>query len=155
MQNAIERRRGKSSKILMRSHVLHIFGGWQWSTTPFIVIIQLMKRIDWETFFLYDRGSLVDDEFFGDVTTFDTTYRTNAYSKPFVVIVGINQHIETFSFLFSLLTSETKYTNTYLLETFLRAMNKKNSLRVIINGDQIMSKAMATTFLDSTHKVYC
>lgn len=124
------------------------------STTPFIVIIQLMKRIDWETFFLYEFFG-DDDEFFGDVTTFDTTYRTNAYSKPFVVIVGINQHIETFSFLFSLLTSETKYTNTYLLETFLRAMNKKNSLRVIINGDQIMSKAMATTFLDSTHRVYC
>lgn len=114
-----------------------------------------MKRIDWETFFWYDRGSLAYNEFFGDVTTFDTTYRTNAYGKPFVVIVAINQHIETINFLFGLLTLETKYTHTYLLETFLGAMNRKHSLRVMINGDQIMSKAIATTFLDSTHKVYC
>ena len=61
-----------------------------------------MKRIDWETYFLYDRGSLVNDEVFGDIPTFDTTYQTNAYSKPFVVIVGINQHIEPISFLFGL-----------------------------------------------------
>ncbi|KAG0534153.1 hypothetical protein BDA96_04G254800 [Sorghum bicolor] len=34
---------------------------------------------------------------FGDVVTFDTTYRTNLYNLPFGLFVGVNNHFQTLS----------------------------------------------------------
>ncbi|KAM3213183.1 hypothetical protein ACQJBY_065914 [Aegilops geniculata] len=33
--------------------------------------------------------------FFGDVVTFDTTYRTNLYDMPFGLFVGMNNHFQS------------------------------------------------------------
>lgn len=42
--------------------------------------------------FWADSKSRIDYELFGDILVFDTTYKTNAYRKPLVVLVGINNH---------------------------------------------------------------
>ena len=36
-----------------------------------------------------------DITFFGDVLTFDTTYRTNLYDMPFGLFVGVNNHFQS------------------------------------------------------------
>lgn len=36
-----------------------------------------------------------DYKHFGDVVTFDTTYRTNLYNLPFGIFVGVNNHYQT------------------------------------------------------------
>lgn len=33
--------------------------------------------------------------FFGDVVTFDTTYRTNLYDMAFVLFVGVNNNFQS------------------------------------------------------------
>jgi hypothetical protein len=34
-------------------------------------------------------------KYFGDVVTFDTTYRTNLYDMPFGLFVGVNNHFQS------------------------------------------------------------
>ncbi|XP_028061786.1 protein FAR1-RELATED SEQUENCE 5-like [Camellia sinensis] len=45
--------------------------------------------------FWADSRSRLDYAAFGDVLVFDTTYKTNAYNKPFVIFAGVNNHFET------------------------------------------------------------
>ncbi|KAL6316325.1 hypothetical protein AAG906_017958 [Vitis piasezkii] len=78
--------------------------------------------------FWADSTSKLDYSCFGDVLAFDTTYRTNAYKKPLVILVGINHHHQTIVFGCALLVDESVSTYTWVLETFLDAMNNKKSL---------------------------
>lgn len=75
---------------------------------------------------------------FGDVIVFDATCRTNAYQKPFEVILGINHHRRTIVFEFGLFSDETEHTYMWLLETFMAAMNNKQLKAVITDGDNVM-----------------
>ena len=77
---------------------------------------------------------------------FDTTYQTNAYKKPLVILVGINHHHQTIVFGSALLVDDSVSTYTWVLETFLEAMNNKKPLYVIINGDKAMPKAIKRIF---------
>ena len=43
-------------------------------------------------FFWVDARSRLAYEQFGDVITFDTTYKTNKYSMPFAPFTGLNNH---------------------------------------------------------------
>ncbi|XP_027121887.1 protein FAR1-RELATED SEQUENCE 5-like [Coffea arabica] len=43
-----------------------------------------------------EAGMLIDYNFFGDVVTFDTTYKTNKEYRPLEVFVGFNQHRRNF-----------------------------------------------------------
>ena len=40
-------------------------------------------------------SSRMQYKFFGDVVTFDTTYRTNLYDMPFGLFVGVNNHYQS------------------------------------------------------------
>ena len=44
---------------------------------------------------------------FGEVLTFDTTYKTNKYNKPLTILIAVNYHFETCVFKFALLVGET------------------------------------------------
>lgn len=105
--------------------------------------------------FLCDGGLRADYTLFGDAIAFDETYRTNAYNKPFVVILGINHHRRTTVFGFAQLSSETKYTYTWLLETFLNVMDGKHQQTVITDGDREMRKAISQTFHWTVHRLCC
>lgn len=105
--------------------------------------------------FWCDGGSRADYALFGDVIAFDATYRTNAYRKPFVVIIGINHHMRTTIFGFALLHAETEHTYMWLLETFLHAMDEKRPVTVITDGDKAMRKAIAKTFPEAIHRLCC
>ncbi|RVW17997.1 Protein FAR1-related sequence 5 [Vitis vinifera] len=56
--------------------------------------------------FWADSTARMDYACFGDVLAFDTTYRTNAYKKPLVVLVGVNHHHQTVVFGCALLIDE-------------------------------------------------
>ena len=85
--------------------------------------------------FWCDGGSCADYALFGDVIAFDATYKTNAYRKPLVVILGINHHRRTIVFGFALLSDETEHTYTWLLETLMTAMNYKHPRTIVTDGD--------------------
>ncbi|KAH9744126.1 protein FAR1-RELATED SEQUENCE 5 [Citrus sinensis] len=105
--------------------------------------------------FWCDGGCRADYAVFGDVVAFDATYRTNAYRKPFVVLLGINQHRRTIVFGFALLSDETEHTYTWLLETFLKAVDGKQPKSVITDGDKAMRNAISKKFPQSVHRLCC
>ncbi|KAH9698471.1 protein FAR1-RELATED SEQUENCE 5 [Citrus sinensis] len=105
--------------------------------------------------FWCDGGARADYALFGDVLAFDATYRTNAYRKPFVVLLGINHHRRSIVFGFALLSDETEHTYTWLLQTFLLAMEGKQPKTVITDGDKAMRNAISNKFSDAHHRLCC
>ena len=57
--------------------------------------------------FWADSTAQMDYACFGDVLAFVTTYRTNAYKKPLVVLIGVNHHHQTVVFGSALLIDES------------------------------------------------
>jgi len=60
-------------------------------------------------------------KFFGDVVTFDTTYRTNLYNLPFGLFVGVNHHFQTVVFGV-VLTKETTEAFRWAFASFTESM---------------------------------
>ncbi|KAH9779925.1 protein FAR1-RELATED SEQUENCE [Citrus sinensis] len=105
--------------------------------------------------FWTDYMARYDYECFGDVLAFDATYKTNAYQKPLVTLVGTNHHRRTTVFGFGLLGDETVESYTWLLQTFLSAMGNRKPKSVITDGDKAMSKAIKTVFVGATYRLCC
>ncbi|KAK2658934.1 hypothetical protein Ddye_005467 [Dipteronia dyeriana] len=85
--------------------------------------------------------SQCDYRYFGDVMSFDSTYRTNAYNWPLVIFVEVNHHTKMAIFRFGLLVDETMDTYSWILQTFLEAMHGKCLISVVTDDDKTMSKA--------------
>ncbi|XP_034680319.1 protein FAR1-RELATED SEQUENCE 5-like [Vitis riparia] len=96
--------------------------------------------------FWADSTARMDYACFGDVLAFDTTYRTNAYKKPLVVLVGVNHHHQTVVFGCALLIDESVGTYEWVLETFLEAMMNKKPISVVTDGDKAMRKDFSSIF---------
>ena len=90
---------------------------------------------------------------FGDVLAFDTTYRTNAYKKPLVMLVGVNHHHQTMVFGSALLIDESVGTYELVLETFLIAMMNKKPISVVTDGNKTMRKAIKKVLSDVCHRL--
>ncbi|XP_028069603.1 protein FAR1-RELATED SEQUENCE 5-like [Camellia sinensis] len=90
---------------------------------------------------------------FGDVLIFDSTYKTNAYKKPFVMLASVTSHFRTTIFACVLLANETIETYTWVLETFMEAMGNKAPVSVLTDGDKAMREAIRRVFPDARHRL--
>ncbi|CAL5436510.1 unnamed protein product [Camellia sinensis] len=100
-----------------------------------------------------DSRSRLDYAAFGDVLVFDTTYKTNAYKKPFVIFVGVNNHFETTIFACNLLVDVTIATYTWVLQKLLETMDNKRPVSVLIDGDMAMREAIQKVFPNAKHRL--
>ena len=103
--------------------------------------------------FWTDSQSRLDYECFGDLLAFDTTYKTNVYKKPLVILVGVNHHRQTTVFGCAVLVDETVETYLWVLQNFLVAMNNKTPISVVTDGDKAMSVAIKSVFSESRHRL--
>ncbi|KAK0586913.1 hypothetical protein LWI29_014328 [Acer saccharum] len=103
--------------------------------------------------FWSDSMSRCDYRYFGDVISFDSTYRTNCYNRPLVIFVGVNNHTKTTIFGFGLLVDETVETYTWILQTFLEAMHGKCPISVVTDGDRAMGKAISLVMPAAVHRL--
>ncbi|KAK0598518.1 hypothetical protein LWI29_035525 [Acer saccharum] len=104
--------------------------------------------------FWFDAMSRSDYNYFGDVMSFDSTYRTNSYNRPLVIFVGVKNHTKTTIFGFGLLVDEMVETYSWILQTFLQAMHGKCPVLVVTDGDKAMSKALSSV-MPSTVRRLC
>ncbi|XP_028091191.1 protein FAR1-RELATED SEQUENCE 5-like [Camellia sinensis] len=111
--------------------------------------IQAERRAEVED----DSKSRADYAKFGDVLIFDSTYRTNAYKKPFVMLADETSHFRTTIFACVVLANETIDTYTWVLETFMEAMGNKAPVSVLTDGDKAMREAIRRVFTDARHRL--
>ena len=60
--------------------------------------------------------------FFGDVITFDTTYRTKLYNMPFGLFVGVNNHFQSIILAGVLMRGEQEETFEWVSSEFVLMM---------------------------------
>jgi hypothetical protein len=83
---------------------------------------------------LFSHGSSrLDYAAFGDVVTFDTTYRTNLYNLPFGLFVGVNNHFQSVIFAGVLLTEETIEAFKWTFRNFTALMGR-DAPKTILTG---------------------
>ncbi|XP_050157481.1 protein FAR1-RELATED SEQUENCE 5-like [Malus sylvestris] len=91
--------------------------------------------------------------YFGDVVTFDTTYRTNKYDMPFAPFTGVNHHWQSIQFGCAHLQDETKVTFLWLFETWLEAIGGRHPITIITEQDLAMKGAIAKVFPNTHHRL--
>ncbi|XP_038714387.1 protein FAR-RED ELONGATED HYPOCOTYL 3-like [Tripterygium wilfordii] len=90
---------------------------------------------------------------FGDVLAFDATYKTNIYKRPLVMLLGVNHHFRTCFFGCAILVDETSVTYTWLLRTFIKAMNFKRPKSIITDGCLAMAAAIRSEMPNARHRL--
>ncbi|KAH9679541.1 protein FAR1-RELATED SEQUENCE [Citrus sinensis] len=103
--------------------------------------------------FWADSIARLDYSYFGDVLAFDSTYKTNEYGKPLVILLGVNNHYATSFFGCAILTDETVETYTWVLKTFLCAMNNRKPISIVTDGDRAMRKAIKKVVPEARHRL--
>ncbi|XP_015967027.1 protein FAR1-RELATED SEQUENCE 5-like [Arachis duranensis] len=104
--------------------------------------------------FWADGGSRVDYQYFGDVLTFNLTYKKNKYRRPLVIFSGVNNHKQTTIFGFGLVLDESVGSDKWLLENLLEVMCNKKSTVVVTDGCDSMKATIKSVFPEATHRFY-
>ncbi|XP_074373549.1 protein FAR1-RELATED SEQUENCE 5-like [Apium graveolens] len=91
---------------------------------------------------------------FGDVVTFDSTYRTNRYDMLFIPITGVNHHYQNILFRFALIRDEKETTYRWVLKTWLEAVDNKPPITIITDQDIALSNAISEVMPNTNH-TYC
>ncbi|XP_012833257.1 PREDICTED: protein FAR1-RELATED SEQUENCE 5-like [Erythranthe guttata] len=107
-----------------------------------------LTRIFW-----CDGISRAEYEHFGDVILFDSTYKTNIYRFPIVLLSGVNSHLCTCIFGVAIMYKETTQQYTWLLQTFQKFMNGIAPAAVLTDQDAAMCAAIRDVFPKATHRL--
>uniref|UniRef100_A0ACD5UC92 Uncharacterized protein n=1 Tax=Avena sativa TaxID=4498 RepID=A0ACD5UC92_AVESA len=90
--------------------------------------------------------------YFGDVVTFDTTYRTNLYNLPFSLFVGVNNHFQTTFFGAVLLTEETIKAFSWAFKIFVEAMGGRSPKTILTDQCKGMKAAIKDALPATRHR---
>ncbi|CAM0150130.1 unnamed protein product [Urochloa decumbens] len=91
---------------------------------------------------------------FGDVVTFDTTYKTNMYSMPLALFVGSNHQLQNVVFGQALLQDEQANTFEWLFKAFQDCMSGSRDPRCILTDqDSSMAAAIKKVFKKTQHRL--
>ena len=96
---------------------------------------------------------IIDYGQFGDVVSFDTTYKLNREHRPFALFMGFNNHRESIVFGAALMYDETADSFMWLFETFLEAMSQKHPKTIFTDQDAAMAKAIKIVLPDTYHRL--
>ncbi|XP_044362024.1 protein FAR1-RELATED SEQUENCE 5-like [Triticum aestivum] len=93
-----------------------------------------------------------DYVYFGDVVTFDTTYRTNLYNMPFGIFVGVNNHYQSTIFGGVLMREETIVGFEWAFKNFVEVMNGKHPVTMLTDQCKSMEGAIKSTLPHTRHR---
>ncbi|XP_027155356.1 protein FAR1-RELATED SEQUENCE 7-like [Coffea eugenioides] len=99
-------------------------------------------------------GMLIDYNFFGDVVTFDTTYKINKEYHPLVVFVGFNQLRQIVIFDAALMYDETIDSFKWVFGTFRKVMCGKRPNTILTDQDHAMAAALSVIMPETFHGLY-
>ncbi|XP_035844113.1 protein FAR1-RELATED SEQUENCE 5-like [Helianthus annuus] len=88
---------------------------------------------------------------FGDVISFDATFKTNRYKMVFVPFTGIDNHYRNVTVSAGLLASESIESYKWLLNSFLKSFGRQPNV-VVTDQDPAMKQAIEEADMKS---IYC
>ncbi|KAK3188637.1 hypothetical protein Dsin_028198 [Dipteronia sinensis] len=133
--------------------VLNYFPHQALKNPSFFYAVQLDSEEQITNMFWVDARMIIDYGQFGDVMSFDTTYKINKENRSFVVFVGLNHHRETVIFAGILMYDETTDSFIWLFETFLQAMSGKALKTIFTDQDTAMAKAILHVMPCTYHRL--
>jgi hypothetical protein len=68
---------------------------------------------------------------FGDVVTFDTTYKTNLYDMPFGLFVGVNNHFQSVLYASVLMRDEKIESFEWVFKEFVKMRRGKRPVTIL------------------------
>ncbi|XP_076959246.1 protein FAR1-RELATED SEQUENCE 5-like [Bidens hawaiensis] len=89
---------------------------------------------------------------FGDIISFDATFKTNKYKMIFVPFTAIDNHCHSVTVGAGLLASETIKSYTWLLQMLLKSFGSASKV-VVTDQDLAMKQAIASVFPNSRHRL--
>ncbi|XP_058734030.1 protein FAR1-RELATED SEQUENCE 5-like [Vicia villosa] len=92
-----------------------------------------------------------DYELFGDLISFDTTYRTNTEYRPLAPFLGFDNHRKSVLFGCALLYDETSASFDWLFTTFLKCMKNKKPITIYTDQASALMKSVPNIFPDVFH----
>ena len=104
---------------------------------------------------LYFQTRLMHEHYdkFGDIMLIDSTYNTNQYSIPLVIISGLDNNFRNVLFALALVNDEKKETFSWIFNCFLKE-NRKPRL-IITDGDKALCSVISSEFKDINHRICC
>lgn len=102
--------------------------------------------------FLSDRTGRSNYDLYGDIPSFNTTYKTNKYDLRFAPFVGINGHGDNCLFACGLIQDEKRETFEWLFNTFLKCMGGKAPKSIITDQDVAMKNVVPKCFPNYNHR---
>ncbi|KAJ9545059.1 hypothetical protein OSB04_024766 [Centaurea solstitialis] len=106
-----------------------------------------LKAIFWA-----DENARLNYKEFGDVVSFDGTYRTNKHAMVFVPFLSIDNHKGSVVVGSALLGGETIENFTWVLKAFLKC-HQKQPVFVITDQCKAMKQAVPLVFTESRHRL--
>ncbi|KAL7612083.1 hypothetical protein Lser_V15G07939 [Lactuca serriola] len=89
---------------------------------------------------------------FGDVISFDATFRTNKYRMVFVPFTAIDHHKKSVTVGSGLLSNESIESYSWLLKAFLKTHGKEQTL-ILTDQDAAIKQAVENVFRNSKHRL--
>ncbi|CAL5384853.1 unnamed protein product [Camellia sinensis] len=133
--------------------ILQYFRDKSLENPSFFYSVQLDNEEQITNIFWADAQMIMDYGQFGDVVTFDTTYKLNSAHRPFASFVGFNHHRETVIFGAALMYDETADSFVWLFRRFLEAMSSKAPKTIFTDQDAAMAKAIPVVMPNTTHRL--
>ncbi|XP_042501706.1 protein FAR1-RELATED SEQUENCE 5-like [Macadamia integrifolia] len=124
----------------------------QTRTNPsFTYSFQLDSEEQITNIFWADPKMIIDYAHFGDVISFDTTFRTNKECRPFGLFAGFNHHRGCTVFGAALLYDETAESFEWLFEVFAEAHGGKKPKTIFTDQDKAMARALKEVWPQTWH----
>nr|XP_027122185.1 protein FAR-RED IMPAIRED RESPONSE 1-like [Coffea arabica] len=154
LKRYLRTRRKRSLKYGETGSMLNYFQEQTLEDPSFFHAVQLDCEEQITNIFWVDAGMLIDYNFFGDVVTFDTTYKTNKEYRSLGVFVGFNQHRQIVIFGAALIYDETIDSFKWVFGTFLEAMCGKHPSTILTDQDHTMAAAFSVVMFETFHGLY-
>ncbi|XP_004309765.1 PREDICTED: protein FAR1-RELATED SEQUENCE 5-like [Fragaria vesca subsp. vesca] len=135
------------------SYLMEYFSKQMLENPSFFYEKQLDSEDQITNIFWADAKMIMDYGIFGDVVSFDTTYKLNEANRPFAIFVGLNNHRETVIFGAALMYDETAASFIWLFETFLKAMCGKPPQTFFTDQDVTIAKVVLHVMPDTYHQL--